>query len=234
MYISELCGGEAIKLEVTMNGTRVEFVTTVVAVEDKKQVKALEGIAQKFPYVVVEAITKGGKVLGFPPRGASYKVTSVDKKTKKPFEWQNVLVKQVALANGNKYHMLISDQNVKEINRRERYRLWLGCDGLLQMGISKNAASVIIKDISATGIAFILENKSTLDEKMIPKKSSMVSLSFSDGETNTKFHVTAVVVRVEETENGRLLYGCKLTQESGAIAKFVNDKQRERNRLNRQ
>ena len=206
----------------------------VVAVEDKKQLRALEGIAQKFPYALVEPITKDGKVIGFPPNGVNYTVTYVNTATQKPFEWQNIIVKQVAFADGKKYHIFISDKNAKEMNRRERYRLWLGCDGLMQIGIGKKAATVIIKDISATGIAFVIENKANVDASLIPRKSSIVSLSFSDAETNTKFRLSAIVVRIEEMEDGRTVYGCKLTQESGAIAKFVNDKQRERNRLDRQ
>lgn len=234
MYISEMCGGQPVKLEVEINGAKMEFETTVVAVEDKKQMKALEGIAQKFPYVLVEPITKNDKVIGFPPNGVNYVVSYVDKDTKKPYEWHNVLVKQVAFADGSKYHIFISDKNAKEVNRRERYRLWLGCDGILQMGLSQKSLRVIVKDISATGVSFIIENRENIDASLIPKRSSIVSLSFSDAETNTKFKINASVVRIEEMEDGRTLYGCRLMQESGAIAKFVNTKQRERNRLDRQ
>ena len=55
-----------------------------------------------------------------------------------------------------------------------------------------------------------------------------------DAETNTKFKLNASVVRIVEEEDGKMLFGCRLMQESAAIAKFVNTKQRERNRLDRQ
>lgn len=233
MYISEMCGGETARLDVVINGAKMEFRTTVVDVEDKKQAKALAGIAQKFPYALVEPIVRDNKVIGFPPNGVSYAVTYVDKDTQKPYEWQNVIVKQVAFADGSKYHIFISDKDAKEVNRRERYRLWLGCDGLLQIGIGQKATSVIIKDISATGISFIIENPAAVDAALVPKNSTLVSLSFSDVETNTKFRINAVVVRIEEMEDGRVLYGCRMTQESSSVAKFINTKQRERNRLNK-
>ena len=234
MFINEMRGGEPVKLELAVNGAKMEFKSTVVTIEDKKMLKALDGIVKNYPYVVVEAITKEDKVIGFPTSGVEYKVSYVDKETRKAYEWHGVTVKQVSFADGTKNHIFISEKNVKELNRRERYRLWLGCDGLLQMGLSTKSLRIIIKDISATGVSFLIENRQAVDETLIPKMSAIISLSFSDAETNTKFKLNASVVRIVEEEDGKMLFGCRLMQESAAIAKFVNTKQRERNRLDRQ
>ena len=234
MYINEMCGGEPVKLELAVNGAKMQFESTVVTIGDKKKLKALEGIVKNFPYVLVEPITKEDKVIGFPSSGVEYTVSYVDKDSKKAYEWHGAIVKQVSFADGTKNHIFISEKNVKELNRRERYRLWLGCDGILQMGLSQKSLRVIIKDISATGVSFLIEDKQAVDGSMIPKMSTIISLSFSDAETNTKFKLNASVVRIEENEDGRMLFGCRLMQESAAIAKFINTKQRERNRLDRQ
>lgn len=234
MFISEMCGGEPVRLVLTANGAKMEFKSTVVAIDDKKKLKALESVVKNYPYALVEAITKEDKVIGFPSSGVEYTVAYVDKESKKAFEWHEVTVKQVSFADGTKNHIFISEKNVKELNRRERYRLWLGCDGILQIGLNSKSVRVIIKDISATGVSFIIEDKQAVDGNMIPKMSTIIALSFSDSETNTKFKLNASVVRIEEHEDGRMFFGCRLMQESAAIAKFVNTKQRERNRLDRQ
>ena len=83
MFINEMRGGEPVKLELAVNGAKMEFKSTVVTIEDKKMLKALDGIVKNYPYVVVEAITKEDKVIGFPTSGVEYKVSYVDKETRK-------------------------------------------------------------------------------------------------------------------------------------------------------
>lgn len=55
-----------------------------------------------------------------------------------------------------------------------------------------------------------------------------------DETTNTTFSLAAIIVRSMDMERSRIMYGCKLNQESNTIAKFVNDKQREKLKANRQ
>ncbi|MBR1693036.1 MAG: PilZ domain-containing protein [Lachnospiraceae bacterium] len=230
MYISEISAGMPVKLEVLMGATRLEFDTQSVLVEDKRQARSLETISKKLPYVVVEAIKKNDKVIGFPEKGAVYRVSYMDRESNKPYEWQGVAVKQVAFPSGEKYHVFISEKNMKEINRRESYRLWLGCDGYAQIGLNSKFFPAIIRDISATGIAFILYNKHLQKATYPPKISTTVVLTFTDDTSETQFKLTATIVRIEEMDADRTLYGSKFPQENVRIAKFINDKQRERNK----
>ena len=59
-------------------------------------------------------------------------------------------------------------------------------------------------------------------------------IDFRDSVNNTRFSISAIVVRSEEIERARVVYGCKLNQESPAIAKYVNEKQREKLQAARQ
>lgn len=38
-----------------------------------------------------------------------------------------------------------------ENNRREAFRLYVGCGGIAQLGLNKSAAKVLVKDVSETG-----------------------------------------------------------------------------------
>ncbi|MBO6016031.1 MAG: PilZ domain-containing protein [Lachnospiraceae bacterium] len=230
MYINEISGGATVKLEAVIGETMLEFETKAVAVDDKRQIRALESISKKLPYVLVEAIRQNDKVIGFPEKGAQYVVTYMDLKTKKPFQWQEVVVKQVAFSSGEKYHVFISAKNMKEINRRESFRLWMGCEGFLQDGLNNKFFPAIIKDLSANGIGFIVYDKHLEEASFPPKVSSTVLLVFNDESTGTQFKVAATVVRIEEMDGGRKLYGARFPQENARISKYVADKQRERNK----
>ena len=61
----------------------------------------------------------------------------------------------------------------------------------------------------------------------------MAHITFNDVEARTKFSLSAIVVRSAEMEDGRVLYGCRLNQESPAIAKYIADKQREKLKASR-
>jgi len=232
MYIDEIGGGMTVKLEAVIGTTMLEFETKTVAVDDKKQLRALEGISKKTPYILVEAVKKNDKVIGFPEKGASYLVTYTDQKNKKPYQWPGVAVKQVAFPTGEKFHVFISSKNMKELNRRDSFRLWLGCQGFIQDGLNNKYFPALIKDISATGIGFIVEDKHLENISYPPKMMGTVLLTFTDETTEAQFKVAATVVRIEEMSAGRKLYGAKFPQENARIAKYVNEKQRERNRAN--
>jgi len=62
---------------------------------------------------------------------------------------------------------------------------------------------------------------------------TMVHITFHDTDAKVKFSLGAIIVRVAEMEDGRVLYGCRLNQESPAISKYVTDKQREKLKASR-
>ena len=115
----------------------------------------------------------------------------------------------------------------KQINRRTAVRVWLGIDGVAQIGIHRVAYEVIVKDISVSGISFILHK----DLKL--KQGTIVHITFNDTDARVKFSLGAIIVRQAPLEDGRMLYGCRLNQESPSISKYVNDKQREKLKASR-
>lgn len=231
MYISEISAGTIVELEAVVGNTKLEFESLAVTIEDKQQLKLLEQATKSVPYAAIEAIRKDDKVIGFPSQGVVYKVTNVAGESQKAFEWPNIKVKQVGFPTGEKYHILISANEGKEVNRRERYRLWLGCDAIAQIGLNKTTYNVVIKDISATGISFILDKRLFTEGKTPPKVETTVVLTFYDTSTETHFRLTAKIVRIVDMDETRNLYGCQLLKESEAISKFIYDKQRERAKI---
>lgn len=89
------------------------------------------------------------------------------------------------------------------------------------MGDSKHEHRVTIKDISATGIAFVCDDKTEVTMGM------PLTLSFTDEDNRKSFRLMATVVRSEDSGYQRIIYGCKFKEESNIISKYVNEKQRQ-------
>jgi hypothetical protein len=105
--------------------------------------------------------------------------------------------------------------------------VWLGIEGVARVGVNRTAYNVIVKDISVSGISFILHKDMGIDP------GEMAHITFNDVDARTKFSLSAIIVRTAEMEDGRVLYGCRLNQESPAISKYVADKQREKLKASR-
>lgn len=233
MYISEVNAGTDMKLEVSVGTKTMEFQVKSTEVSDKRQLKMIEEAAQGNPYLVTEPVMKDGKMVGFSTKGVSYKVQYVETESKKVFEWKEVVVKQIAFSTGDRYHILICAKERKEINRRESFRLWLGCNAVAMIGLNRVAINVVIKDISATGVSFYMINNLNEEEKLKPRVSTSVVLSFQDEETGKSFKLNAVIVRVEEVNEMKTLFGCKFAKESEVLARFINKKQMQRSNVNK-
>ena len=67
--------------------------------------------------------------------------------------------------------------------------------------------------------------------KYEPTPGTLALVTFTDESTNIEFKLNATILRVQEMEGERMLYACKFPQENVRVAKFVNEKQRERNRM---
>ena len=62
---------------------------------------------------------------------------------------------------------------------------------------------------------------------------TMAHVTFHDTEKKVKFSLSALIVRVAEMDDGKVLYGCRLNQESPAISRYVSEKQREKLKASR-
>ena len=80
--------------------------------------------------------------------------------------------------------------------------------------------------ITVKGAKGTLEQNFHKDMNVEP--GTMAHITFNDTEARTKFSLSAIIVRTAQLDEGKVLYGCRLNQESPAIAKYVNDKQREK------
>lgn len=143
----------------------------------------------------------------------------------KLYIWDNAVITLVRY-DSNIYHKIDITGEGKPYNRRASYRMYLGED----MPIYVNAAtgpvalSVLVKDISETGVGFITTDDIDVDRTIrlkLKDNSSVINLS-------------GVIVRKEFLEHlGSFLYGCRFTERHPQLGRFIaarqNDMLRKKN-----
>lgn len=178
--------------------------------------------------IYVEPILKDEKMLGFGTKGLVLTMVVTDQEGGRAWQFTNIKVRNIKTKDDKLYHEISCKTEAKAINRRGACRVWIGESGVASAGLGSPAFDVTVKDISISGIAFICDK-----DQDIPV-GNVVHINFRDEDANTRFDVSAIIVRSEEMERSRIMYGCKLNQESAAISKYVNEKQREKLKAARQ
>lgn len=186
-------------------------------------------VAQSFDTCVyLEPILQNEKMLGFGTKGLVLTMIVTDEENGRAWQFSNIKVRNIKTAEGELYHEVSCRTEAKAINRRGACRVWIGEPGVATVGLTGTAFDVTVKDISISGIAFICSKDVEIPD------GSVVHLSFTDAETKAHFSLSALIVRSADMERSRMIYGCKFNQESSAIAKYVNEKQREKLKAARQ
>ena len=215
MRLNELTPDTGAQLLVIIGTQTLEFSTTIREVFDD--------------CIYTDPITQDEKIIGFSTKGIMIDLIVTDAESERAFQFTNVKIRTIKTPKDDKiYHEIRCGGEGRVINRRGACRVWLGEDGYASYGLGNPSFPVTVKDISVSGIAFICDK-----DKDIPE-GSIVHVNFIDESTGTTFALAAIIVRSMEMERSRIMYGCKLNQESNQIAKFVNDKQREKLKAARQ
>ena len=213
MFLRELEVESKVTILVRIGSQTLAFDTKVEEVLD-------EGI-------LAEPIYRNDKLVGFKTKGLIITLQICNASDQKVYEYTNAEILNVKTKDGKVHHKIECKNPGRQINRRTAVRVWLGMEGVAQLGINRTAYNVIVKDISVSGISFISH------KNMNVEAGTMAHITFHDADAKVKFSLGSIIVRVADMEDGRVLYGCRLNQESPAIAKYVADKQREKLKASR-
>lgn len=174
----------------------------------------------------IEPIMEKQKMVNFAGENLRILITYVPEDDM-PIQWKGCTIKDIVY-EGKRYHILYCVHEGKHINRRKTYRQYVGYQGVLQLGPNRKTIDVTVKDISVTGVSFI---SITHYEK---KDIGLFHLTYTDEEFHIVVQVSGDVVRIEELEDTRILYGCRLVESSINIGAYIARKQKkeaERRRL---
>ncbi|MGN0481849.1 MAG: PilZ domain-containing protein [Lachnospiraceae bacterium] len=205
MKITELKPEDEIIFEITFGSETHEFKSKVLEI--------------KSDFIVANPIRAEGKVLSF--SSASVPTNLVYKREEKaPIVWKQVAITVVSYKKNTVYKIMQS-MDGREMNRRGSYRLYVGVEGVVQLGSNHKAVDVLVKDISEGGFAFICsENLDDTDSR------GSVHLVFKDQDKT--IGINGIIVRKIEVAPNRFLYGCIINLKTPLVAQYINQKQRER------
>lgn len=172
--------------------------------------------------VLTTPVYRNDKLVGFRTKGLIIRIQVTNASDQKVYEFADVEILNVKTQDEQIHHKMICKAPGKQINRRTAVRVWIGKEGIAQIGVNRVAYEVVVKDISVSGISFIFHKDLNVEP------GTIAHITFNDTEARTKFSLSAIIVRKAELDENKILYGCRLNQESPAIAKYVNDKQREK------
>ena len=221
MKINEISLGNDVCLEIVTAGRTIELTTKVAELSDYEMKTITKLVTQKDLYsIVFEAIISNGKTLGLTTNDTMvYNVKCI--MNDKYYVWNNVYIKTVKLPSGSAYYLVMSALDVNVMNRRNAYRLWIGEEVTVTLGLSQDRIRGILKDLSASGMGVIVADASDFHLERI------VHVQYIDDE-KTVFNLTGKVVSVTEISPAKILIGCAFVAKSQAVERYVSQKQIER------
>ncbi len=202
MKIWEIEPESNIILKITINGQYIDLPTIARRQES-------DGI-------VCDAIRLNGKVVSISSPNISVELMYI-RSNKSPVVWKGVACDNITHESRIFYKIRSRDEGAEK-NRREAFRLFLGCQGVAQVGTNKKAINVTVKDVSETGFSFIT------NQDMESVEGTPVRLVFYDMEN--QFSLMGLVVRKVSVDEESYIYGCKLSVHNSKLSRYIVDKQR--------
>lgn len=191
-------------------------VTLVILVGEKTLNLKSTCVGSKGKDTLIAAVRVEGKVINL--ETGDIKVSlMVDREDEKPLMWPDCDVKMlvtksnVMIRLGNKF-------DAKAINRRGDFRLAIGGAAKGRIGRNKEALQMVLRDVSYSGFAVIMEEKGKYEIGM------PIRVVHKDDDLMTVLDLRGKIVRTED-RNGRQLLGCKLDIPSAILGKYIGEKQ---------
>lgn len=202
MQIEEITKSSNIELEVKYSGHTMSFRSSVIDVINNS--------------ILVTTIKVNDQTIGFSDK---CKLNFLYKTDGKVYIWENVNVKLVKY-DGGICHKIDLFTEGKPYNRRDSFRMYIGEDMPLYVNSATGptAISVLVKDISETGVGFIAKDEIDIDRT--------IRIKLKDNATI--INLSGVIVRRDFLQNlNAYLYGCKFNEKNDKLGKYIAKKQGE-------
>lgn len=211
MKLEELTPDLNISLIATINGEQLTFETKILEVYPKKKM------------VLAQPVMRNEKVVSFHVKNLMLSMI-VNFEGAQPVMFKNITAGLVKKQDGELVYSLTTPLEGKAINRRGSYRCFVGSNIQLQLGLNHKTCDAVLRDVSSTGFAIVCDGDVEL------KENQVVHLVFQDRieelAKNFNFQLYGIIVRIEELERGRMLYGCRLNTQVPGLDNYISIKQR--------
>lgn len=218
MKLEELRSGQYITVMAATGGRSVELDTVIEEVNKGRHT------------VYASPIVKDGKTVSFSVPGLSTHIV-INFENKNPHVFRNVKVLLCKKDKTKNWYAITSSSGSVEINRRKTPRCYIGYDTVIRVGPHRTTYNGTIKDVSAGGFGFTLSS-----DKPCPA-GSMVRLVLNDTipeiSERFSFSLCGIIVNQRMLENGKMLYGCRLTSQANGLKEYIAKKEKSRTHKSR-
>lgn len=212
MYIDEIATGAEIKLHISVGQQALDFSTTVRSTDPRTH------------SIETDVIMKDHRVVNITGKNVIVDVHAFPAESL-PMVFKHVRVSFVKNSDKFSYRM-VSAVPAVGLNRRECYRVFIGKNIALQCGSNKKTIDAILKDISSSGVAFTVNECDDEDFVVGQVLHTVFDDRLEETSENFSFQIYAVVVRKEELENGKVIYGCLLNSRMPGLDRYIMTKER--------
>lgn len=213
MRIEEIEAGCNVSFYVKIGDQQMTFESKILDVNPKKHL------------ILSEAIIRDGKVLAFKGNAISVDMV-VSVGDGKPFYFENIGVEPLRLADNTFVYNLSCTKEGIPYNRRGSYRCFIGNPVYLRNSREMKEYAVILRDVSVTGFSVTCD--ATVELNLSPNQMVHVLLEdyLEELDQNFSFHLYGLMVRKQELENGKVLYGFKLNTSVTGLDNYLTQKER--------
>jgi hypothetical protein len=120
-----------------------------------------------------------------------------------------------------KCYIVITNNMSKAVNRRQFYRVSIGCPAVVRVGENRKTYDCTVHDISLQGVSI------TMGELEYDAVGIPMSVVFYEEATGTNFRISCLCVRACPVGRNLWRYGCQFTKTPPELASYVYRKQRE-------
>jgi c-di-GMP-binding flagellar brake protein YcgR len=202
LHIDSIAKGGLMEVEVRCNGKTVDFKSEVAHIVNNS--------------ILIAPIKVNEQTIGF---SDNCQVNFHYVFEGKLYLWESASIKLVKY-DGAIYHKIDIFGDGKPFNRRDSYRMYIGEDMPVYVNTATGptAISVLVKDISETGVGFIAKDDIDVDRT--------IRLKLKDN--NMLLNLSGMIVRKEFLNNlGSFLYGCRFNEKNDQLSKYIAKKQGE-------
>lgn len=211
MKITELTAGQTITILVITGDEQFEFECSIENVNPKKHM------------IYTTPIMKNGKVLSF--KGPLIQThILVQLPDLLPIIYRNAIISPMRKKDGICYGIVATGEGLT-YNRRHSFRCFVELHSVLKLSSSHVTYDIILRDVSMTGFSFVFlssEDKCEMGQLAHIVLNDYIQELFE----NYNFHLYGIVCRINELENGKVIYGCRLTDRIRGLDQYIAKKER--------
>ncbi len=220
MKLSELEIDQPVTILIIVGEQKMEFPSSIIFTNPKKYTTYLA------------PIMKEGKILNFNGKGIATHII-VQLPESKPIVFKDVILNTMKKDDGTFcYGMQSKDEGV-EVNRRTSFRCPVGISTMLRVGLNRTSFDIILRDVSISGFSFVFENSDNGICDVGQVVHTVLNDYIKEVNQNYSFQMYGTVVRKKELENGKIVFGCKLSEPIKGLDTYIAMKERIRSRNQR-